>query len=178
MATTKAKSAASKAAKLAKDRGIEQTGTALQTLPSTALKGMPEGFKAMRALQLPTLVMKTPGEGRVLMFLSGLRVSTVAPKKKEEFNATVATVVDTTTGEQMIFLVPAVVEGVFVDTFSSVREKPAKGDYDARQALYDAMPLTTKTFYIENNGQREGRRHVDFTVIEGESAKVSPAGEA
>ena len=143
---------------------------------------LPEGFKAVRALQLPTLVMKTVGEGRVLGFLSGLRVSTVAPKEKKgevkEAHATIATVVDIQTGEQMIFLVPAVVEGVFQDTYCNVREKPARLDYEAREAVYTACNITGKTFYIRNDGKpadKPSARHVNFTVIEGEPMSVSPA---
>lgn len=160
-----------KASKVAKDKQIAQVAPASRT--AVALAGIPENFKVTRALQLPTLVMKKEGEGRQLAFLSGLRVSTVPPKPKES-PATVATVADMETGEEMTFLVPAVVESILCDTYGPrTAERVKREDVQGRDEIYQATEITNRCFFIRNDGKKEGKRHVDFTVLEGESLKVA-----
>lgn len=146
----------------------------LPAVMATGKLALPEGFKAKRVLSLPSLVMKIPGEQRVLVFLSGLQVSTVKPKPKEA-PATVADVADLVTGEQFKFLVPAVVESTLCDTYGPRMERPARDDLEARQAQYDAVEVLHKAFAIRNAGKREGKRHVDFEVVEVEAPTVTPA---
>ena len=177
MATSAKKAAARHAAKTGQAQATPNL-PATQSAAAFSLANLPAGFKAKRSLQIPTLVMKTMGQGLALAFLSNLEVSRVPPKKKEEAFATVATVADTATGEQYQFLVPAVVESTLLQTFApdGMDIKPDKKDYDARREVYAATDLRNKVFYIRNDGKAKaaGARHVNFTVIEGESLEMVP----
>lgn len=153
-----------------------QGGTNVVPVHHGAL-ALPPGVKAKRALSLPVLVMKKAGDARTLVFLSNLQVSRV-PGKEGEAPATVASVADVETGEQMIYLVPAVVESTILQTFAApgTDTKPARENAKARHDLYESVPLAGMTFYIRNEGKKkESQRHVDFTVVECEPAEVSPA---
>ncbi len=118
----------------------------------TAFK-LPEGARVKRVVTLPSLVMKTIGEARCLFIGDAMRASTVVTKKLDasgnpEKPATVCGVTDTETGEQFIFLVPAVVKSGFEQNYPN-------DDY------------VGKCFLIENLGKRkDGQRHTDFRIIE------------
>ena len=145
--TTKAKkkSAATPPAKLS---GSTQVATVPMNLPS--------GIKLVRRLTMPALVLKEVGKAYFLAVADAMRESSVPGKKNAdgvaEKPATVCTVGDVTTGEQFTLLVPSVVKSTWE------RDYP-NGDY------------VGKSFYIRNEGKREGKRHIDFTV-----AEIDPSG--
>lgn len=176
MSTSKKKST-TRAAKPAAQMNPEN----LPAVVATGSLSLPEGFKVKRNLQMPSLVMKKPGEQRILLFSSGLQVSTVKSKPGEA-PATVADVTDFQTGEIFKFLVPSVVESSLVQTFGpadaqlpSGAERMEKGADDRRRAVYGETPIVGKLFAIRNAGKREGKRHVDFEVVELEAPTVTPA---
>lgn len=162
------------AAKSAKGAADTLQGKSTAVAVHTPMQ-LPAGFTAKRALQLPSLVMKTQGEQRILIFMGNMEVSTVKPKPNEA-PATVAAVVDPTTGEQFKFLVPAVVESTLCDVFGpSGHQRPDRKDLTARAKLYADTDLIHKAFAIRNCGKREGKRHVDFEVVEVDGPTISPA---
>lgn len=117
----------------------------------TAFK-LPEGMRVARVVTMPSLVMKEVNEPRCLLVVSEMRVSTVKGKKNAdgtyEKPATVCDVGDIQTGEQMVFLVPAVVQKNLED-------------------MYPNAEYVGKTFYIENLGKRKsGQRYNDFKIVE------------
>lgn len=143
---TKAKSAKSAAKELAVTEFTSNAPTAFQ---------LPAGMRVARVVTMPSLVMKNANEPRMLMIVSEMRVSNVKGKKLPdgtyEKPATVCDVGDIETGEQMIFLVPAVV---------------AKNLDD----VYPDGAYVGKTFYIENLGKRSAsQRYNDFKIVELES---------
>jgi hypothetical protein len=79
-------------------------------------------FKRKKALTLPQLKQST-NDTVYIKFLSAIRISDVAPKEGEE-PANVANVVDLTTGQEHIFIVPAVLKGVL--------ETDLKGEYEGK----------------------------------------------
>lgn len=140
---TKAKSAKSAAAELSGE-------TVAPRLPSTFT--MPSGFKAKRVLTLPSLVMKTEGEPKVLQIMEEIHLSSVKgkilPDGTQEKPANVCGVIDTETGEQLIFLVPTVVQ-------KNLEEGYPDGGY------------VGLTFYVENLGKsKSGQRYNNFKIIE------------
>lgn len=114
---------------------------------------MPEGFTIKRQITLPSLAIKVAGTGRVLHILDAIRVSKVVDKKptadgKTREPANICTVADAMTGEQFIFIVPAVVRE------NLVRDYPNDSYVD-------------KVFWIENKGKRtENQRYNDFAISE------------
>ena len=172
MATKSAAKAAAKHQVKTGKAQVAPTLPAATAAPAFQASDLPAGFRAVRALQLPTLSLKVAGVGRALAFQTGLRVSTVKSKEGEA-PATVATVADLETGEQMIYLVPSVVESTLLETYAppGTDAHPDREDAAARQAVYDLAPLAGKVFYIRNNGKKKpGQRHIDYTVIEGEKS--------
>lgn len=142
------------------------------TLPAVVAPGalsLPSGFVPVRNLQMPSLVMKKPGEQRLLRFDSPLQVSGVKPKPNEA-PATVADVTDVQTGELFKFLVPAVVESSIIQTFGAPGDNALsgkdRGDIKKRQQIYDGVSVQGRILAIRNAGKREGKRHVDFEVVE------------
>jgi len=171
---------AKKAAKSAKSAAAALQGKT-ENLPAVVAPGamsLPGGYVAVRNLQMPSLVMKKPGEQRILIFGSKLQVSTVAGKPGEA-RATVADVTDAETGELFKFLVPSVVESSLVQNFGppdatlpTAQERKDKDGDKRRWAVYDLTEIVGKAFAIRNAGKREGKRHVDFEVVE-----VAPKAE-
>lgn len=139
---------ADKAAKNA--QSLQQPAAA----PATAAK-LPAGFKVERVITLPSMSLKTPGEGKVLRFDSLMRISDIKQKAaagKDMEPATIANVTDMETGEQAILLVSAVVK-------SNLERDYPKGEYKG------------KCFWVCNRGKRKpGQRYVDFDIQE-----VSPS---
>ncbi len=130
--------------------------TAVTLAPSSGLTALPAGLKVKRILTVPSLVLKVPGEGRALYFVSAIRVSKVVKKAVEgqpvEKPANIADVGDVATGEQFIFLVPSVVQ-------SNLERDYPNEDY------------VGKTFYIENAGKRtQSQRYNDFKIFEVEQS--------
>jgi hypothetical protein len=122
---------------------------------------VPEGFKAKRAVTLPSLSIKT-GASYCLRLEDTLRVSKVKDKptfesdgktlKKPRDPATICTATDVVTGEQYIYLVNAVVV------------ENLKRDYPDDTYI-------GKIFKIANMGKRnETQRYFDFSIIELEAA--------
>ena len=133
-------------------------GTALAVQGATTM-ALPSGVKLKRRLTLPSLVMKTRGDARVLAFLSEIAPSKVVTGKvdaegKPEKPANVASVADVETGEEFIFLVPAVVRNTLTQE-------------------YPDASYVGKCFYIRNEGKREGKRHIDFTVAEADVSELT-----
>ncbi len=164
-----AKKAASKAVS-AKSAAASLQGT--PNVPATFENkpvALPAGFTVARNLQMPSLVMKVPGEARVLGFNSNLQVSGVKPKPNEA-PATVADVTDLNTGEIFKFLVPSVVESSMIQAFGQPGDSTFSGedrkDLKGRQQLYDNVPVRGKVLLVRNCGKREGKRHTDFEVQE------------
>lgn len=113
---------------------------------------LPAGMKVAKVVTLPSLVMKNANEPRVLMIVSPFRISNVQGKKLADGSfekpATICDVGDVQTGEQMIFLAPAVVQKNLTDT-------------------YPNDDFVGKTFYIENLGKRQSsQRYNDFKIVE------------
>jgi hypothetical protein len=125
--------------------------------PSTAL-ALPEGVKLVRNVSLPSLVMKTEGESRTLVICEAMHESRVPGKKDangvQEKPATVCTVGDTETGEQFMYLVPAVVRDNLVQSYPD-------DDYVGR------------CFHITHMGKAEGKRYSNFRILEVEVAPQS-----
>lgn len=149
-----------------------------ENLPAVIAPGamsLPGGYVPVRNLQMPSLVMKKPGEQRLLRFTSSLQVSGVKPKPNEA-PATVADVVDVQSGELFKFLVPAVVESSIVQTYGAPGDQAPSGkdrdDTKKRQQVYDGVGIQGRVLAIRNAGKREGKRHVDFEVVE-----VAPKAE-
>lgn len=120
---------------------------------------LPSGLKLKQRLTLPSLVMKTKGDARALVFLGPIHESKVVTGKKDaegkpEKPANVANVGDVTTGEEFVFLVPAVVRSTLTQE-------------------YPDDSYVRKVFYIRNEGKREGKRHIDFTVAEVDASELS-----
>lgn len=137
--------------------------------PGTALAvagpmKLPSGLKLKQRLTLPSLVMKTKGDERALVFLSPIHASKVVTGKvdaegKPEKPANVANVGDVTTGEEFVFLVPAVVRSTLIQE-------------------YPDDSYVRKVFYIRNEGKREGKRHIDFTVAEVDASDLTSVAQA
>ena len=117
---------------------------------------MPAGFKAKRVITLPSLAIKNAGEAHTLKILDEMRISNVAGKVNKETGlpekpATVCTAVDIGTGQQVIFIVSAVVKGNL--------------ERDYPDGAYVGL-----LFYIKNMGKRkEGQRYNDFEIVEVEA---------
>lgn len=109
------------------------------------------GMKVKRVITVPTLVMKKEGEGRFLKFNEAMHISKVPGKigadGKQEKPATVALVTDVESGEQLNYMIPAVV-------IANLNEEYKKDSY------------VGLTFAIQNVGKREGKRYVDFKIAE------------
>lgn len=143
---------------MAKAKSKNPPAAAVQAAPVVA--NLPEGVKAVRNVTLPTLVLKKAGDSAVLKFMDAMRVSKVKTKPdigpdgkvKEREPATVATVVNTQTGEQFIYLVASVVKSNL-------------------ERDYPDETYVGKSFYIQNKGKRtENQRYNDFAIIEVEAA--------
>lgn len=144
------------------------------------------GASETKALQLPTLVLKAAGSAAAVLFREQMRVSDFA--KPGEKPATVCAVADVTSGEQSMFLVPSVVADTIRREYPKIGPDgnvlippPFKADRNEKDeiivsvrekeiAWLDAQPGTWpyvgKTFYIENVGQRAGKRYKDYIVKE------------
>jgi len=135
-------------------------GTSLSTQLANRAMDLPAGVKVTRKLQMPSLVLKTPGELRILAIVDAMRKSKVPGKKKadgtQEDPATICTVGDVQSGEMFIWLVPAVVQSTFTQEFNA-------DDYVGR------------SFAVKNLGKREGKRHVDFAVDEVDVSGIKAA---
>ncbi|MDE2020657.1 MAG: hypothetical protein KGJ13_10005 [Patescibacteria group bacterium] len=127
------------------------TGASTSTAVATVPMNLPGGVKLTRRLTMPSLVLKVPGVARILAIADAMRVSSVPGKVNkdgvQEKPATVCTVGDVETGEQFTLLVPAVLK--------STLERDYPND-----------EYVGKCFYIRNEGKREGKRHIDFTIAE------------
>ena len=109
------------------------------------------GFKLKKLVTVPSLVMKIPGEQRVLRFDTKIDVSTVRdPKKPDEKPANVAHVTDMESGSIFVFLVPSVVQG-------NMEQHYVDGAY------------VGKIFLIKNLGKDPAKRYVNFGIAEVEA---------
>lgn len=125
-----------------------QAGVVTTTVGAVA--NLPAGMKIKRVITVPSLVMKTQNEGRFLRFDEKIHPSKVPGKVvdgKQEKPANVALVTDIATGEQLNFLVPAVV-------IANLNEE------------YPAGAYVGKIFAIQNVGKRENKRYTDFRIAE------------
>lgn len=149
MSSKKAPKKATPPAKL-----TQSASTAVATVPMN----LPTGIKLTRRLTMPSLVLKVPGVARVLAIADPMRVSSVPGKKNaegvQEKPATVCTVGDVETGEQFTLLVPAVLKSTL-------------------ERDYPDDSYVGKSFYIRNEGKREGKRHIDFTIAEVDVSELS-----
>lgn len=175
-----AKKASKKPAKSARATAEALQGTSVAIVAPGGLS-LPEGFKAKRNLQTPSLVMKVPGEQRVLLFQGNMEVSTVK-NKKGEASATVADVIDFQTGELFKFLVPSVVESSLIQAVNPDDEPlptgtERLGSDKIRREVYSRTPVAGMLLAIRNAGKREGKRHVDFEVVELEAPKLHKVTE-
>ena len=145
----------------AKKKGSKSTppaklsgSTAIATVPMN----LPSGIQLKRRLTMPSLVLKAVGVARILAIADAMRESSVPGKKNadgvQEKPATVCTVGDVETGEQFTLLVPAV--------FKSTLERDYPND-----------EYVGKCFYIRNEGKREGKRHIDFTIAEVDASALT-----
>lgn len=152
------KQTASKPAASAKSAAAELSGaTAVAVIGAvnTAMV-LPAGIKVKRAVTLPSLVLKVPGQEAMIQFLSPYRVSTVVDKKDTKREpAIIANVRDIQTGKEFIFLIPSVVKA------NLERDYPSDGYVNC-------------AFYIRHVGKRtESQRYSDFEIYE-----VEPDGSA
>lgn len=113
---------------------------------------LPAGFVVRRKITLPTLVMKEIGKTHLIRFENPITLSTVDTGKvdadgKKEKPANVAHVIDLDSGEEMTLLVPALVQ--------------ANLERD-----YEGEGYVGKSFMFTNNGKREGKRYVVYTIAE------------
>ena len=124
-------------------------------------KDIPEGYKAKRAITLPSLSIK-PGTFYNLRIEDAMRISTVRDKpafeadgktkKKPRDPATICTVTDVITGEQYTYLVNSVVQ-------ENLRRDFPNDTY------------VGKVFKIANMGKRqENQKYYDFSIIELEAS--------
>jgi hypothetical protein len=112
---------------------------------------LPEGTKVKRHVTLPSLAIKKDGQQESLFILDELRVSKITAKKdgdKPREPATICSAVKIDTGEQVTFIVPAVVK--------------ANLERDYPNGAY-----VKKAFLIQNKGKRtESQRYNDFAILE------------
>lgn len=140
-------------------------GTALAPVGAGLPMNLPAGLKMVKRVTLPSLALKVEGDARALLFASEMRVSKIEDKpdaqgKKRE-PATICDVGDVTTGEQFIFIVPAVVKANLERDYS---EKGADG----------RPSYVGRVFYIRNEGKRkDGQRYNDFTIIECDASELT-----
>lgn len=137
------------------------TEVALPSAPGTAVavpSSLPEGIKVKRRITLPSLAIKTPGQGRALVIMDAMRVSKVKDKSEQKREpATICTVGDMQTGEMFTFIVPAVI----------------KGNLDEN---YPDDSYVGKAFWIQNKGKRtESQRYNDFELSEVEAPERTTA---
>lgn len=143
------------AAKSAKSAAAELSGQSAVVVgkPAGAL-ALPPGVKIKRVVTVPSLALKNVGDSRILQFLDGLRVSKVTDKESKREPATVATVADMTTGEQFIFICPAVVKANLERDYADINPDGTPG-------------YVGRAFYIENLGKRtESQRYNDYRIAE------------
>jgi len=109
---------------------------------------LPPGFKQVKAVTLPALVLQL-NEPRILQFDAAIRQSTITadPKKQREKPADIAPVTDLETGEQFTLLVPSIVK-------SELSEKYPKDTY------------VGKAFRIVKLEKRKGKRYHDMNINE------------
>ncbi len=124
---------------------------------------LPTGYKLKQILTLPSLVMKTVGEGRALRFDDAIHLSKVMGKQLADGSfekpADVAQVTDLDTGDVLVFLLPAVVKKNIVDAFPD-------------------NSYVGKCFYIKNMGKRkDGQRYNDFGIAEIDVEAETPTAE-
>jgi len=111
--------------------------------------GMPEGLTVTRRVTMPSLALKTPGQGRALLIQDAMRISQIKDKTDQKREpATICTVTDMKSGEMFTFIVPAVVRE------NLVRDYPSDS-------------YVGKGFWIVNKGKRtETQRYNDFEITE------------
>lgn len=129
-----------------KPEGEEQVERAPQPGEVSTL---PAGFKVKKQVILPVLSLQV-AKGRILKILDAMRVSNIKAdpsKPVREKPATVCGVVDATTGENFVLIVPAVMEG-------NLREQYPKDSY------------VGKTFFIMKKPKRPGKRYFDIELSE------------
>jgi hypothetical protein len=107
---------------------------------------LPSRFTQKRAVTLPSVAIKSRGERRIFRFDDKIVTSKVKSKDGEK-PANVATVTDMESGEQMTFIVGSVIE-------ANLHEHYPDDNY------------VGKIFGFRNLGKREGKRYVDFEVVE------------
>lgn len=139
----------------AKNAAATLSGSTALAIPAPrAPVALPEGVRVRRLVTVPSLVLKDAGNARTLLIQSEIRVSKIEGKKGEngvkEKPADICDVTDLETGEQFIFLVPAVVKSNLERDY---------GD--------DVEGYVGKAFYIRCDGKRnESQRYKDYTIIE------------
>lgn len=113
---------------------------------------LPEGFKRVRTVTLPSFSLKEIGVGRGLKIMDAIRVSKVEGKPDKDGNkpkpADICTAADVQTGQMYIFIVPAVVKS------NLERDYPKESYVD-------------KGFYMVNMGKRTpNQRYNDYAIDE------------
>ena len=152
-----ASNSATKAKNVAAAAGTESA----KLPPVAAVAGLPEGFRTVRRVTMPSLSLKKEGEMYVLKFLDPFHTSTVKGKAIMDKNgkptgdfedpATVCGVVDVLTGEAFTLLGPTVV-------IKNLEEN------------YSGDAYVGKTFAITNRGKsKSGQRYVNFDIAEVEA---------
>jgi len=148
----------------------QPAGTSLAPVGAGLPMALPSGLKVVKRVTLPSLALKNQGEARALLFASAMRVSAIKEKKDAEGRqrepATIADVGDVETGEQFIFIVPAVVK--------------ANLERDYGPSTPDGAPLYIgRVFYIRNEGKRkDGQRYNDFTIVEVDASELTKKAQS
>ena len=158
MAKTQPKAASAKSAAVALQSG--ETAVVEQTQRAVTNFELPKGLKLKKIVTVPSLAIKEPGQREILRFDSTIRISKVVDKEKKADGtpkrepAMIADVTRMDTGEQFIFIVPAVVkENLLRD--------------------YENDSFVGRTFLIQNLGKRTPtQRYNDFGIAELEAEET------
>lgn len=116
---------------------------------------LPAGFKAVRPVTLPAIVIKKEGDVRYLRIEDKMYVGPKQPDKTDKDGKiipamdppTLCHVTDVATGEMGTFVIPSMVSG-------NLSEQYPDDSY------------VGKTFAIQHKGKRDGKRYADFQVAE------------
>lgn len=163
------------------DTGQNQALATLAATQSSALSTLAKkGYVVARQVSLPTLSLQ-PATPRILQLLEAMRTSTYVdpdPKKAKEKPATVCACADVETGEQVMLIVPAVIEMNLCEQYPKVSpdgvviaSRDKDGKQLTREEIDTANPEGTwgyvnRAFYVEKLTKRPGKRYFDHSIIE------------
>lgn len=126
-----------------------QTGEILPSPQSTSHRAMVTTIngKTVRLVKELSLPVLSTREGQTVMFTikDAIKLGKKLDEKKDA--AHICTVTNLENGANYTYLVPAVVQSVFADE-------------------YPENSYVGKSFAVLNNGKREGKRHIDYSVVE------------